>query len=192
MHCTASATTVALWDWDQPHVSLLSEPLSSTGFDPRTFRSLGEISTATAAWVPGIQVLVPYIYLSDSSEGASNIKRNLQDSNPGRGHGKAGPYLPGHWRLGFNVGIPGPVPVNRTNQNLRRKQPGWRAKLSMSWNKMEILIHPTFESGQTSLEDTNTEAALYNGSRHLWYTGCRTVNKVPLTATINTRTSKMF
>ena len=36
------------------------------------------------------------------------------------------------------------------------------------------------------------EAALYNGSRHLWYTGCRTVNKVPLTATINTRTSKMF
>ena len=96
MHCTASATTVARWDWDQPHVSLLSEPLSSTGFDPRTFRSLGEISTATAAWVPGIQVLVPYIYLSDSSEGASNIKRNLQDSNPGRGHGKAGPYLPGH------------------------------------------------------------------------------------------------
>ena len=70
MHCTASATTVALWDWDQPHVSLLSEPLSSTGFDPRTFRSLGEISTATAAWVPGIQVLVPYIYLSDSSQGA--------------------------------------------------------------------------------------------------------------------------
>ena len=52
------------------HVSLLSESLFSTGFDPRTFRSLGEISTATAAWVPGIQVLVPYIYLSDSSEGA--------------------------------------------------------------------------------------------------------------------------
>ena len=78
------------------HVSLLSESLFSTGFDPRTFRSLGEISTATAAWVPGIQVLVPYIYLSDSSEGASNIKRNLQDSKPGRGHGKAGPYLPGH------------------------------------------------------------------------------------------------
>ena len=46
---------------DQSHVSLLSESLSSTGFDPRTFRSLGEISTATAAWVPGIQVLVPYI-----------------------------------------------------------------------------------------------------------------------------------
>ena len=45
-------------------------------------------------------------------------KKNLQDSKPGRGHGKAGPYLPGHWRLGFNVWIPGPVPVNRLNQNL--------------------------------------------------------------------------
>ena len=42
------------------------------------------------------------------------------------------------------------------------------------------------------MEDTDMEAALYNGSRHLWYTGCGTVNKVPLTATINTRTSKMF
>ena len=46
---------------DQSHVSLLSESLSWTGFDPQTFRSLGEISTATAAWVPGTQVLVPYI-----------------------------------------------------------------------------------------------------------------------------------
>ena len=57
-----------------------------------------------------------------------------------------------HWRLGFNVGIPGPVPVNRMNQNLR-KQPGWTAKLSgMSWNKMEILIHPTnfYNRGNTT------------------------------------------
>ena len=61
---------------------------------------------------------------------------------------------PGHWRLGFNAGIPGPVPVNRMNQNLR-KQPGWTAKLSMSWNKMEILIHPTnfYNRGNTTAYD---------------------------------------
>ena len=58
---TAQLQLLRLRDWDQSHVSLLSESLSSTGFDPRTFRSLGKISTATAAWVPGIQVLVPYI-----------------------------------------------------------------------------------------------------------------------------------
>ena len=34
------------------------------------------------------------------------------------------------------------------------------------------------------------EAALYNESRHLWEKGCRPANKAPLTATINTRTSK--
>ena len=36
------------------------------------------------------------------------------------------------------------------------------------------------------------EAALYNGSRHLCSTGCRTVNKVPLTTMINTPTLKIF
>ena len=173
MHCTVSATTAMGTGTNRTFLcsALLSGSLFSTGFDPRTIRSLGEISTATAAWVPGIQVLVPYIYLSDSSEGASNIKRNLQDSNPGRGHGKAGPYLPGHRRLGFNVGIPGPFPVNRMNQNLR-KQPGWTAKLSMSWNKMEILIHPTnfYNRGNTT-------------AYHFWVgsdipgKGCRSVNR---------------
>ena len=69
--CTARLPLLPPWDADQLQVSLLSESqsLSPAGFDPRTFRSLGEISTATAAWVPGIQVLVPYIYLSVSSEG---------------------------------------------------------------------------------------------------------------------------
>ena len=69
--CTAQLQLLSPWDWYQSQVYLLWESLSlcPAGFDPRTFRSLGEFSTATAAWVPGIQVLVPCIYLSDSSEG---------------------------------------------------------------------------------------------------------------------------
>ena len=49
-------------------MELLPRDVSGLGGKARTFRSVGEISTATPAWVPGIYMLVPYIYLTDWSE----------------------------------------------------------------------------------------------------------------------------
>ena len=68
MHCTAPATTAMGLGPIARFSALRVTVLDGMGFDPRTFRSLGEISTATAAWVPEIQMLVPYIYLPNSSE----------------------------------------------------------------------------------------------------------------------------
>ena len=99
MHCKTSATT-AVGLGPIAGFSAVRSHLTAAGFEPRTFRSVGEISTATPAWVPGIYMLVPYIYLTDWSEkvlkkykkGTSRIRSQVVG-------------MKGHWRLGFNVRI---------------------------------------------------------------------------------------
>ena len=68
MHCKTSATT-AVGLGPIAGFSAVRSHLTAAELEPRTFRSVGEISTATPAWVAGIYMLVSYIYLTDWSEG---------------------------------------------------------------------------------------------------------------------------
>ena len=148
-YTTRELQLLRLWDWDQSHArfsalrvtvldGIRSPDLPLSRRDLYRHRCLGPRNpSARSIYLPFRLERRGLKY----KQGTSRIRTQV-----------VGMERPGlHWRLGFNVGIPGPVPVNRMNQNLR-KQPGWTAKLSMSWNKMEILIHPTnfYNRGNTT------------------------------------------